>query len=55
MTTDTAMDPVEFYDSLVVELTTLRASVVDDAKSFGGERMMEGAELIEWLSFQAFS
>lgn len=49
-----AMDPVEFYDSLLAELAARRAEVVPEAQSFGQDRQMEGAELIEWLCFQAW-
>lgn len=51
---EAAQDPKAFYDSLVAELYELREAVSVEEKSFGGEQLMEGAELREWLKFQAW-
>lgn len=48
------MPPKEFYQSLLTELSELRKGVSVEEHSFGGEQLMEGAELCEWLKFQAW-
>lgn len=50
----TAMDPTEFYDSICAELTARRAELSDAEQGFGAGRPMEGAELREWVAFQAW-
>ena len=49
-----AADPRAFYDGLVEELSAMREAVSVEEKSFGGEQLMEGPELREWLKFQAW-
>lgn len=49
-----AMEPSVFYDALVAELEERRALASPDEQGFGAGRPMEGAELREWLSFQAW-
>lgn len=49
-----ALDPEEFYESLVAELHARRATVSAAEAAFGADRPMQGAELIEWLCFQAW-
>jgi len=51
---DAAQEPRAFYDSLVDELHTLRDAVSTEEKSFGGDQLMQGVELYEWLKFQAW-
>lgn len=54
MTTPDAQDPREFYDGLVAELATARASLPADEASFGARKPLGRAELVEWLKFQAW-
>lgn len=49
-----ALEPTAFYQGLVAEIAERRRAVAPEAQSFGGERTMAGAELIEWVSFQAW-
>jgi len=51
---DGAMDPKDFYESLVAELAEARASLPDDEASFGAHKPLDTPELIEWLKFQAW-
>lgn len=48
------VEPKIFYDSLIDEIAALRKDTAPEEASFGGEMMMQGAELIEWLKFQAW-
>ncbi len=54
VTAEVALEPEAFYESLLDELRTRRATVSVAERSFGAEREMEGRELIEWVSFQAW-
>lgn len=49
-----ALDPDAFYDQLVAELHARRATVSAAEQAFGADRPMMGAELLEWLCFQAW-
>lgn len=47
-------DPAAFYESLVAELAVRRSAVAPEASSFGQDRQMAGAELVDWVCFQAW-
>ncbi len=51
---DRALVPSVFYDELCAELAVRRGELSTAEQGFGAGRPMEGAELREWVAFQAW-
>jgi hypothetical protein len=47
-------EPGKFYDGLVTELRARRAALEPAERSFGADRPLSRAEVLEWLKFQAW-
>lgn len=52
--TTIAMNPKDFYASLVDELAARRNAQSEVERNFGGDRPMAADELVEWLQFQCW-
>jgi rubrerythrin len=47
-------EPGKFYDGLVADLRARRAALEPTERSFGADRPLSRAEVLEWLKFQAW-
>lgn len=51
---DAGLDPKEFYRALVEEIERRRGEASPEVQSFGAQRALDEAEVIEWLRFQTW-